>query len=85
MTTILIIITLNLPTKVIPAEIRRLGISGKFPMDVRIPPLEIDINCASVKPSEIRNLGAEILSRAGSRSGTRASEEPVRSPGTCTQ
>ena len=28
----------NLPTNIIPAKIRWLTLSGKFPMDVRIPP-----------------------------------------------
>ena len=31
----------NLPTKIIPAKICRLKISGRFPMDMRIQPLNI--------------------------------------------
>ena len=33
----------NLPAKIIPAKIRRLKLSGRFPMDMRIPPLKIKI------------------------------------------
>ena len=33
--------TPNLPTKIIPAKICWLKYSGKFPMDMGIPPLEI--------------------------------------------
>ena len=33
----------NLHIKVLPAKIRRLDISGKSPMDMIIPPLEIKI------------------------------------------
>ena len=32
--------TPHLPTETIPAQIRRLRMSGSFPLDVRIPPLE---------------------------------------------
>ena len=35
--------TPNLPTKIIPTKIRRLKISGKFPMGLRIAPLGIKI------------------------------------------
>ena len=35
--------TPNLPTKTIPAKICWLELSGKFPLGVGIPPLEIDI------------------------------------------
>ena len=35
--------TPNPPTKIIHAKIRRLETSGKFPMDMRVPPLEIKI------------------------------------------
>ena len=35
--------TLSLPTKIIPAKIRWLKLSGKFPMNMRVPPLEIKI------------------------------------------
>ena len=31
----------SLPTKSTPVKIRRFNISGKFPMDMRIPPLEV--------------------------------------------
>ena len=30
-------------SEIIPTKIRRLGISGKFPMDMRIPPLRTKI------------------------------------------
>ena len=33
----------NLPTKIIPTKIHWLNISGKFPMDMRIPPLTLKI------------------------------------------
>ena len=33
----------NLHTRVLPAKIRRLDISGRFPMDMIIPPLKIKI------------------------------------------
>ena len=36
-------ITPNLPTKLIPAKIRRFKISGRFPMGLGIPPLNIKI------------------------------------------
>ena len=32
--------TPNLPTKNLPTEIARLKLLGKFPMDMRIPPLD---------------------------------------------
>ena len=35
--------TPNLPAKVIPAKIRWLKTSGRFPMDTRIPPLRVEI------------------------------------------
>ena len=35
--------TPNLPTNIIPAKIRWLKLSGKFPMVMRIPPLNIQI------------------------------------------
>ena len=31
---------ISLITKIIPTDIRRLGTSGKFPMDMIIPPLK---------------------------------------------
>ena len=49
--------TPNLPTKVIPAKTHWLKISRKFPMDMRIPPLEIKILPES---SEIQSLSSEI-------------------------
>ena len=36
-------VTRNLPTKIIPTKIPRLELSGKFPTDLRIPPLNIEI------------------------------------------
>ena len=39
--------TPDLPAKIVPTKIRRLEISGKFPMDMRIPPLEIKIRLES--------------------------------------
>ena len=33
----------NLPTNIIPTNIAWLKLSGKFPMDIRIPPLKIKI------------------------------------------
>ena len=33
----------NLPTKIIPAKIRRLETSGESPMDMRIQPLRIEV------------------------------------------
>ena len=39
----------NLPTKIIPTKICRLSISGEFPTDVRIPPLEINMIRARTK------------------------------------
>ena len=41
--TIIIMITPNLPTKIIPVKICRLGIITRIPMDMRIPPLKIKI------------------------------------------
>ena len=35
--------TPNLPTEIIPTKIPRLKLSGEFPADMRIPPLEIKI------------------------------------------
>ena len=34
-------VTPNLPTNIIPTKIRWLNTSGRFPMDMRIPPLTI--------------------------------------------
>ena len=34
---------ISLYTKIIPTKVRRLRISGEFPVDMRIPPLEIRI------------------------------------------
>ena len=48
----------NLHTNIIPAKICRLRLSGKFPMDMRIPPLEIKI-CLSQTPW-IQNLSTGI-------------------------
>ena len=45
----------NLPTKIVPAKIPRLNISGKSPMGLRIPPLKIKILLES-KTSESRIL-----------------------------
>ena len=42
--------TPNLPTKILPAKIRRLETSGEFPMDMRIPPLKIKILLESNPP-----------------------------------
>ena len=47
--------TPSLPTKIIPAKIRWLNISGKFPVDMRVPPLEIKILLES-KPLKFRIL-----------------------------
>ena len=33
----------SLPTEIIPAKIPRLKLSGRFPMDLGIPPLKIKI------------------------------------------
>ena len=33
----------NLPAMIVPTKIRRLIFSGEFPMDIRIPSLEIKI------------------------------------------
>ena len=52
--------TPNLPTQIVPNKICWLKLSGKCPMDMRIPPLRIKIKYASVKPSEIQNLSTEI-------------------------
>ena len=40
--------TPNLPTKIIPAMIAWVRISGKLPMDMRIPPLESKIMLESI-------------------------------------
>ena len=48
----------NLPTQNLPTEIAWLRISGKLPMDMRIPPLQA--KTILVKPSEIQNLSTEI-------------------------
>ena len=50
--------TPNLPTKIIPTKIARLQSSGKFPMGLGIPPLELKIMLES--NSEIHNLSTEI-------------------------
>ena len=42
--------TPNLPTKIIPAKIRWLNVSGKFPMGMGIPPLRIKIMLESDPP-----------------------------------
>ena len=39
--------TPNLPTEIIPTKIRRLELSGRFPVDMRVPPLEIKIQLES--------------------------------------
>ena len=42
-TTVLRMLTPDLPTKIIPTKIRWLKLSGKFPMVMRIPPFQIQI------------------------------------------
>ena len=37
------IITPNLPTNIMPTKIARLKLSGKSPMDLRIPPIQIKV------------------------------------------
>ena len=49
-------VTPNLPTNITATNIAWLKLSGKFPMDMRIPPLWIKI----VKPSVIHNVSREI-------------------------
>ena len=49
----------SLPTKTIPANIAWLKLSGEFPMDIKLPPLN-NSEYAWVKPSEIQNLSSEI-------------------------
>ena len=44
--------TPNLPTKIIPTKIRWVNIYGKFPMDMRIPPLEIQV---MLEPNPLRS------------------------------
>ena len=52
----------NLPTKIIPTNIRWLKTSGKIPMDMRIPPRKMKILLESNPPKSIilvvRRLGA---------------------------
>ena len=42
---VFVFLTANLPTEIIPTgtKIRRLKLSGEFPVDMRIPPLELTI------------------------------------------
>ena len=42
-TACVILRTPNLPTKIIPTKIASLKLSGRFPMDMRIPPLRIKL------------------------------------------
>ena len=49
----------SLPAKILPAKIRRLDTSGDFPMDMRVPSLEIKM-LLEVKLFEIQNLSTEI-------------------------
>ena len=50
-------ITPNLPTKIVPTNIARLKLSGKSPMDVRIPPLQIKIMLESDPPKSTMLVG----------------------------
>ena len=53
--------TPNLPTQIIPAKIRRLRISGEICIDMRIPPLHINIMLESNPPRSrilVRRLAA---------------------------
>ena len=52
--------TPNLPTKIIPTKICRLIISGKVPMDMRIPPLKLQITLGSNPLKSTINLSTEI-------------------------
>ena len=53
----------NLPTNIVPINIAWLKLSGKSPMDVRIPPLWIQIMLESnpPKPTMIGGLGVPVL------------------------
>ena len=49
--------TPNLPTNIVPANIARLKLSGKSPMDVRIPPLKTKIMLESNPPKPTMLVG----------------------------
>ena len=51
--------TVNITAMIIPTEIRRLRVSEEFPMDMRLPPLEIKILPVS-DPLKCQNLSREI-------------------------
>ena len=62
--------TANLPIKIIPTKIRRLKTSGKFPVDMRIPPLNIRILLESnplkyriLRRSAVPHLGVQWVLR----------------------
>ena len=68
----------NLPTKIIPAKIRFLKLSGKFPMDMRIPPLDIEMLLES-NPLKSRIL-VRRLAVAGAFVGVRATRDVQVAP-----
>ena len=61
-------ITPNLPTDVIPTEIAWLTLSGKFPTDMRIPPIELKILLESNPPKAII-LVRRLAVQSGKRTG----------------
>ena len=58
--------TPDLPTNIIPAKIAGLKLSGKFPMDTRIPPLRIKITLES-NPLKSRILVGRLGARPASQ------------------
>ena len=51
--------TPNLPTNILPTNIARLKLSGKSPMEIRIPP-PLTEDCAWVKLSKVHNVSRGI-------------------------
>ena len=62
--------TPDLPTNIVPTNIAWLKLSGKFPVDMRIPPLNIQIMLESNPPKPtmlVGRLGVDMFIESGSR------------------